>query len=217
MKRRKTYYIYFSKKEDENLEEYGSNSHKAKEIVPIPEKKAEPVVSGTATVQKKTGFGKFANSIFAEDLHNVGSFILNDVIKPYIQKIILDVVNNGMSMWLYGKGASSQSGVTATKVSYAEYFKKPVGESGQAVSSNAFDYNNILYPTRGDAEAVLIGLQDMIDQYKRASVADLYDLSDIPAPDYTANKYGWYNLAGSQIYRNREGYTLKLPKVTVIN
>ena len=56
-------------------------------------------------------------------------------------------------------------------------------------------------------------MEDLLDQYKLVSVADLYDLVGISG-DYTDNKYGWTNLRNARVERLRyeDGYILKLPK-----
>jgi hypothetical protein len=76
------------------------------------------------------------------------------------------------------------------------------------------DYDNIIFDNRGDAEAVLTSMEDILDQFGCVSVADLYDLADVAAPNYTVNNYGWTNLANAQVLRCRDGYIIKLPKVT---
>lgn len=200
--------------------EYQSNSHRSKETAneSIPEKKVGPVISGTAMAQKQTGFGKFAKSIIAEDINSVGNYLLTDVLIPSFKKALADIVTNGIDMLLYGKsGVSNSSRVTASKVSYSNYYMKPAEPSRQVPSGSVLDYDNIIFSSRGDAEAVLTSMDEMVDRYGVVSVGDLYDMADVSTSNYTVHKYGWTNIRSAQVVRVRDGYMIKLPKATPIN
>lgn len=201
------------------MEEYRSNSIKSRETVTAsaPEKKVNPVISGGATTQKKSGIGKFTSAIITEDLHSVGSWIFSEVMIPSFKKVISDIVTNGIDMLLYGKASGPSRGSTASRVSYGNYYQRSSSEPLRSGSSNnSFDYDNIIFSTRGDAEAVLTGMEDLLDQFETISVAEYYELADVACPSYTANKYGWTSLKGAQILRCRDGYLIKLPKVIVL-
>ena len=201
------------------MEEYRSNSHKLRDgaVEPVvPERKLDSVVSGQAVVQKKTGFSKIASSIIAEDARNVGAYIVTDVLIPAIKKSLDDIVSNGIHMLLYGRAAESRSGSLASKISYSGFYQKSYNDRERQVDTSAFDYDNIIFSNRGDAEAVLSSLDDIIDSYGVVSVGDLYELSDIAAPSYTVNKYGWTNIRSAEVIRCRDGYMLKMPRATVL-
>ena len=200
------------------MEEYKSNSNKTRDgaLEPVSEKRLGPVVSGSTTTQKKSGFGKFAENIIAEDAKSVGSYLLTDVLLPAVKKSIDDIVSNGIHMLLYGKAAESRSS-GISKISYNSYYSgRGLSEPVRAGSNSAFDYDNIIFENRGDAEAVLVHMQDILDQFGQVSVGELYDLADVAAPSYTVNKYGWTNLRNAQVLRCRDGYILKLPRAVMI-
>ena len=67
-----------------------------------------------------------------------------------------------------------------------------------------------------EAEEVITKMDELIDTYGMVSVADLYDLVG-KTSEYTDNKYGWTNIRTAEVIRVRDGYMLKLPKVTPIN
>ena len=46
---------------------------------------------------------KFADVFISEDVNNVKSYIVMDVLVPAIKKAISDIVTNGIDMILYGK------------------------------------------------------------------------------------------------------------------
>ena len=209
--------ILFFKKEDDGLEEYRSNSHKLRELpeTVTEERKLEPVVSGQAMAQKKTGLGRVASSIVTESFSSLGNYLLEDWLIPAVKKTIDDLFSNGIHYLLYGKSAEPKSGTLASKISYSGFYQKPYG--GQStMSSSVLDFENIIFSNRGDAEAVLTAMDDIIDRFGVVSVGDLYELSDVQAPSYTVNKYGWLNIRSAEVIRCRDGYMLKLPRPTVL-
>jgi hypothetical protein len=199
------------------LEEYKANSNRARdgELGPIQNKKLGSVVTGHAETQKKVGLGKYTGSIISSDLKSVGDFLMTDVLIPSVKKALADIVVNGIDMLLYGKSGMTKSNSSVSKVSYSNYYNRPYNEPVRAGSNgNSLDYDNIIFDNRGDAEAVLTSMEDILDQFGCVGVADLYDLADVAAPNYTVNNYGWTNLANAQVLRCRDGYIIKLPKVT---
>lgn len=70
------FYIFL--KGDSPMEDYKSNSHKAREKeskrAEAPPKKVEKVVSGIAKVQKKSGVQKFAGALVSDDMEKVKSY-----------------------------------------------------------------------------------------------------------------------------------------------
>ena len=202
------------------MEEYRSNSHKLREAPTsstTEEKKLEPVISGSAVAQKKTGFSKFAGSIVQESFSSLGQYIVEDWLIPAFKKTVYDVFSNGMHYLLYGKSAETKSGSLASKISYSGFYQKSYGESSSTpVSNPVFDYDNIIFSNRGDAEAVLSVMDDCIDVYGVVSVGDFYELSNVAIPSYTVNKYGWTNIRSAEVIRCRDGYMIKLPRAMAL-
>lgn len=198
------------------MEEYSSNSHisRDKNNEPIPEKKVEAVVSGSATTKKKSRWHKFREAMVSEDSANVKSYIFMDVLIPKIKEALSGIINGATDMILYG-GSNKSKKPTASKVSYRSYYERPEREP-IVRAREVFDYDDILFETRGDAEAVLSAMEDAIAQYRVVSVGDLYDLADISTTNYTIHNYGWTSLRGAEVVRVREGYMIRLPKALPI-
>ena len=201
------------------MEEFSSNSHVLretyKEETKLPEKKVESVVTGGTTQKKRGRLRRFADALVSEDASNVKSYIFMDVLIPKIKEAISGMVTGSIDMILYGGNRSSKKS-PASKVSYRSYYDMREERSTVRAKDN-FDYDDIIFDTRGDAEAVLQSLEDIIDQYGVASVGDLYDLADISTTNYTINKYGWKNLRSAEVIRVRDGYLIKLPKALPID
>ena len=98
------------RKGDNLMEEYKPNSHKSKEEQKnlVPEKRVEKVISGTVKSKKKSEMQKFADVFISEDVNNVKSYIVMDVLVPAIKKAISDIVTNGIDMILYGETGKSK-------------------------------------------------------------------------------------------------------------
>ena len=198
------------------MENYPSNSHKAREEV--AEKKVEKVVSGKTSTKKKSGMRKLSDTFLSEDVSNVKSYIFSEVLLPAAKKLVSDIVTNGIDMLLYGKIKNKKG--NSSKVSYSRYYDDRRDRSRDyrsPVVRNNFDYDEIIFETRGDAEAVLDAMYDILNQYKVVSVAELYDLASITTHNYTCNNYGWIDLRGSSVVHVRDGYILKLPRALAID
>ena len=202
---------------------YPSNSHKARE----EQKAAAPVQKQITKVAKgpvktkKNEIRKFADIFISEDVTSVKNYIFMDVLVPAIKKAIYDIVTNGIDMFLYGgtgKGKSSSSG---SKVSYRSYYEKNNAPNNYRGSenvrnNNAFDYDDIVFNSRGEAEAAKQQMQDIVARYGIVTVNDLYEMTPLTAP-YTSQKYGWMDVSNVEVARVRDGYILKLPRAVPID
>ena len=195
------------------MENYPSNSHKTREQ--NTDKKVEKVVSGKTSTKKKSGIRKLSDTFLSEDIGNVKNYIFAEVLLPAAKKLVSDIVTNGTNMLLYGEIKNKKG--NSSKVSYSRYYDDRSRDYRSPVVRNNFDYDEIIFETRGDAEAVLDAMYDILNQYKVVSVAELYDLASITTHNYTCNNYGWVDLRGSSVVRVRDGYILKLPRALAID
>ena len=97
--------------------DYKPNSHKYKEEqknLSTDRKKVEKVVTGKVKTKKKSEASKLKDVFISEDVSNVKSYILMDVLIPAAKKAISDIVSNGIDMILYGetRGRKSSSGAS---------------------------------------------------------------------------------------------------------
>lgn len=195
------------------MENYKPNSHKSREEQADAyreRKKAERVVSGTAKVKQKNEIRKIADAFVPEDVSNIKSYFIWDVLVPNAKKAILDIV----CMCLNIDDPSYKRKSTGSKISYRDYYDR--GDTRRTSSdsrrSSRFEYDDIVIPSRGEAEAVLSQMDDMIERYRFVSVLDLYDICGLDSPPYTSDKYGWSDLRTARVVPVRDGYILKLPR-----
>lgn len=207
------------------MENYKPNSHKYKEEQKqkkeqLEKKKVEKVISGKAKIKKKSEATKLTEKIIStEDVGNLKSYLLEDVIIPTIRNTIWDAITNSLDMILFGGTGRSRRKSLSSKVSYRDYYdEKKRGSSRLSERKRSgYDFDDIILETRGEAEEVLERMDELIETYSFASVADLYDLVGITC-DYTDNKYGWTNIRNAEPIRVRDGgYMLKMPKALPID
>ena len=197
------------------MEDYKSNSHKYREEQKqkaLEEHKVQKVVRGVAKTKKKSGVAKLADVFISEDIYNVKDYLIQDVLVPTAKKAIL----GAMDMVLNGGSVSSRR-TSSDKVSYRKYYddrrdddRRPTGVRKR------FDFDDIVFETRGEAEAVLDQMYDTIKEYGFVTVAAMYDMADLTQP-FTSNKYGWTSLRTAEVVRDSDGYTIKLPKAMPID
>lgn len=198
------------------------NSHKRREeakqtqVQTTNGKRAEKVVHGKVKT-KKNDMRKLTDIFIAEDAANVKNYILMDVLVPAIKKAIYDIVVNSLDMSLFG-GRGNGKRPTADKVSYRDYngvSRRDERSYSSSRTTSGYSYDDIVLETRGEAEAVLSRMDELMEEYQIVRVADLYDLVGMTG-EYTDNKYGWTNIRNAEIVRTRDGYMIKMPRALPI-
>lgn len=183
------------------------------------EKHVEKVVKGNAKIRKKPVAKRMGEAIVGEDIQEVKSYLIWDVLLPAVKDTIAELVKKGIDAVLYG-GTSAPPNVrrrgSASRPSYSDYYdrdrrredrRRPRKPNRRAVHS----FDDILFEDRFDAENVLSCLIDITMNYGMVSVADFYELVGEEA-QYTDNKYGWGDLGDAQVVRTRDGYVIDLPR-----
>lgn len=203
------------------MQDYKPNSHRFKEEqkkAALEEKKIEKVVKGKVQTKKKSKLGEMSDAIISEDARNVTTYILMEGLVPTIKKAIVDIGTDALNIIFFGE--ARRGTITSTNANYVSYsrFSEPRDRFAEPERrhSTRFDYDNIVFETRADAEAVIEQMIDIIDRYGLVTVADLYDMVDMSHP-FTSNDYGWTSLRNANVDRVRGGgYVLKLPKAMPI-
>lgn len=200
----------------DNLPDNSHTGNNAKKE-PVEPKRAEKVVHGKVKT-KKNNTRKFADAFITEDAANVKNYILMDVIIPSIKKAIYDLVVGALDMSLFGGHGSGGKRPTSDKISYKDY--NGISKSSDRFSystrtPSGYSYDDIVLETRGEAEAVLMRMDEIMEEYEIVRVADLYDLVGITG-DFTDNKYGWTNIRNAEVVRVHDGYKIKMPRAIPI-
>lgn len=192
-----------------------SKSHK-----PAAEpKKVEKVVTGDV-VQRKKPLGKRLSETFVGgDLRSTVQYVFFDILVPAARDTVADAGSQGLERLIFGeaRSVSRRTGRAAQHHTSYDRFSKSRPDMRQAEerqlsrrARGSHDFGEILLATRVEANEVLNRLNDLVDRYTSATVADLYALVGITG-NYTDDKWGWRELNAAGITRVPRGYVLDLP------
>jgi hypothetical protein len=210
---------------DENPlhKDYRSNSNASKETTPEPERKVEPVISGTAVQRKKSLGRRIAESFKGEDTQTVGQYLLFSVVIPQIKDLIYDIGEGALRRLLNGDTARGYTGGVKSAggkryVSYGSASTQGAVSKAGAQNSQqrerSDDFEDIIVETRGDAQEVMDKMANLIETYGMASVNDLKSAVGLTGK-FTDDKWGWITMGGTDIRRvggATPGYVLIFPR-----
>lgn len=192
------------------MEIYKSNSDASLNTeVEVKDVKQGVVVSVPAQIKKESFLHSLKREIISDESRTIGDYVLHDVLVPSFKRTIVDIV-----CMIFGdsRGGARRVSSNAAKVSYSGYYDDRNQNYARAQTSK-FDYDEIMYNTRGDAELVIQRMFELLNDYGRVTVNDLYDLSGITTSNYQTNKYGWTNLGNPEARSVYGGWVIAyLPK-----
>lgn len=206
------------------MEEFPNNSHTPKPTRRQAEeetRRVKKVVTGEVVQKKKSPGRRFTETFFGGDAQGVVSYIMLDVAIPAAKDMLYDMVSQGVERTLFGevRTSSRRTGIRPGSVNgYTPYHSmsrrpsrdEPRREIGRRARAT-HDFRDIVLGTRREADLVLEGLDELIERYQSATVADLYDLCDIDRV-YTDTKHGWLDLRDARVKRVHDGFLLDLPR-----
>lgn len=196
--------------------------------------KIEKVVTGPVIQRKKSLGKRLAETFGGGDAKGVGHFVVMDVLLPAAKDMVADAVSQGIERMVFGETRSGGRRTSSRPVSGGSSFTSYNRMSGNSVSSSIrrdpretrdetrapsisrqarrnHEFGELILATRAEGNEVLERLFDLVSQYGVASVNDLYEMLGVTG-DYTDEKWGWEDLRGAGVHRNRNGYVLDLPK-----
>lgn len=194
---------------------------KKEEVIP------EPIVVSGVSKKKKT-FGMKAKELFVkEDAKSVSQYLFGDILIPAFTNTVLDMIKNGAEMMFLGRtrGPSRSRYEYGGRIRYENYYDRDEAYYGSRrpqyagpVTTPTYSYDEIVFESRADAEAVIIDLKKHIRDFGYVTIPYLYGIIGWRS-DWTAPRYGWTNLDGPNsdyIIMSGGGYWLRLPKPTAI-
>jgi hypothetical protein len=207
------------------MEAFPSNSNKSKEVKSQQptEKKITKVTTGQVIVRKKSLGERFKNLFLSANLGSVIRYVAADVVLPGLKNMAVDTIEQSAKRAIYGDSGPSRRrsmDPTQPRVSYNTPVNR--GYSGrstmlphqppqyQPTRQRSQSANEIILANRNDAEMVVRGLKDILDQYDSVSVADLYELIEAPAA-HTDHMWGWIEFPYLNVRQIREGFIIDLP------
>lgn len=185
-------------------------------LVQKPEESRKEIrqVTTGKVYEKKPGIGKkMADTFLGDDVENVKSYLIMDVVVPAIKDTIVDMVCSGVEM-IFGVGRrggrSFRSYTNYSNISYKERDRER--RDRRRERTRDYDEREIVVETRQEAEDVIFQLAELCEQYGMARVADLYELVG-KTGDFQSQKWGWESVAQARAVRVRGGgYLIDLPR-----
>ncbi len=178
---------------------------------------SKPIVKGKE--KKQSDFNKVVKLFIADDTSTMKERLRDEVFIPAIKGLLTDTLDSVL-YGITGSKRSKVSGSSAGTVAYNSIYNgiknKQTKASEEISRRSVYEIKTIEFDNRGDAEAVIESMCEMIEAYQSVCVADYYDLVGVTGK-FTDNKYGWTSLQNASINRSRGVYTIILPKVKPLN
>lgn len=188
------------------------------------EERISPTPITTAVKVKQPLLKRMGKAIFGGSDEEGGSGFMNylthEIIIPSIQNIIVESVQNGIQMIVYGeRRGPSGNRYYDNRSSYTNYqnaYRPKYNDRNSRVVREAnLGFEMYEITNRDNAQTVRDTLLEIADSYNYASVGDYYDLINIKT-NYTDNSFGWSydTLCGVRILPIDGGrtYRLNLPR-----
>jgi hypothetical protein len=186
--------------------------------------KVEQVVTGKVVQKKPNVFKRAARGMVADDVTNVGDFVVTDVLIPAVRNLMYDIISQGTHRVLFGTARGRRTGlnigsagpVSSLKTAYNRVTNEPDPVRSISREDRAqHNFDELILETHSDAMGVLESLFARVERYGSASVADLYDYMGVTG-GFTDQRYGWTKLDGADVRQTRRGFILDLPRPTVL-
>lgn len=184
---------------------------------PVSDKPAiKPVVDAKVVVVKKRGIGSKIKDLFiAADFRSVMQFVGQEVLLPAARGMIVDSVQRGVERLTYGEARSRRTGPGASRVTYNQpvqrEWREPRTRPPDRTRFPRAGRRDIFLPSREEATLVLDEMFDILGTYEVVTVAQMNELMGLPS-SHVDNKWGWYDLRGSEVRPAREGFYIDLPQ-----
>lgn len=203
------------------MQDFPPNSRKAKETE--PREQIKPVTTAE-TVRRKHGLGrKFKDTFISGSGKDAVAYMVEDHLVPEIKAMVVNALQDGIERLFNGDrngrprpGRSSWMNSNVGHVNYQGMSTTSKPSTPKSVSSKArarHAFDEVVIPTKHEANEVLDQMYDILSRQGEVSVADLYALTGIRA-EHTDMKWGWTTLRGSRSVEVRKlgGYLLDLPE-----
>lgn len=201
-------------------DQFPPNSNSRKEVTP-KKPRAEKVVKGRVIRKKRSMSSRLKDIFVEENVDSVGTYLMVDVLIPAAKNLLVDMVTEGVQRMTFGdsnkrysrpssssnRGYTSYSSMSKPSYSAGSSSRREVNHHTRATHS----FDDIILPTRGEAETVLDRMLGRLDQYDLVTVSDFYDFLDVTSQP-TDENWGWTELRGlCRIKRVSQGYLIQLP------
>lgn len=205
------------------MQDFPANSQKAR--AEQPREKVEQVTSADA-IRRKRGLGqRFKETFMPGDARSVSEHVVQSVILPGIRDLLFNTLSDGIERMFFGDTHRPRTPPTSStaygRVDYPTPYNRMSASATRpqspqrSISRGArarHNFDDLIIPSRQEAEEVLDRMFDMLSKYGRVEVSVLYELTGIQS-SHTDMKWGWTDLMGAKAVRLRNGgFLLDLPE-----
>lgn len=152
--------------------------------------KVNPVVKGTATLQKESFGAKVRKMFFPGDIRDIRKYAVESILIPAIKDGALAL----MQLALYGtvtrRSNGGMVGQQRTNYTYISSNNQQASSVITPKERTTHNFQNITFATYDDAEQVISTLLDLVSRYGSARVTDFYDAANIDC-DWASVNWGW--------------------------
>lgn len=200
--------------------DYPSNSHASRERTSdVRRPRIQKVVSGRVRTRERSLGSRLSNHLTGgEGYQSILEYVLINVVLPGIKDLFYDSFMDGLHRALFGDGGGSRRrsggnrGFTPYRTISESKSTTSIRRGSEERARPKVDgIKEIVCDSRGEAELILDGLQELIKEYDHATVADLYDAAGMTS-SFTHAKWGWETLRGANVRRVRDGYLVDMPR-----
>lgn len=201
------------------MTEFPSQSHKAREPREI-----QPVTVTPGRIRKAPPGRRILATMFQGDLKTTFASMIWNTFFPNLRDNLTDAIHDGVETLFHGDGGGYRSrGRGSSRFSTGSQISKHNPDRALGSRSERFTRedreqqrtNIVELDSRAEAEEVLNALNASIDQYDAVTLAEFYQLVELPTA-HTDFKFGWTDLGGTSIVASRGFYYLDLPPVITL-
>lgn len=199
------------------MEKIASEAHE--NAVVEQEESDRKVIAGTVKKRRRSLFKRFGDIFFTEDVGDVKTYLIYDVLIPAVKENIAELINSAVSMIFFGEASRRRTGkpivgsTTGSRFNYNAISQPARKERmpNYARSSMARDFDDVAFESRAEAELVLDQMLDAISNYGQVTLLDFYDFCGMSTSSTDA-KYGWTDLHTARVVGSpSRGYSIDLP------
>lgn len=189
--------------------------------------KREKVISGAASLKKKSLGQKILETFIPGDIRDVKSFAWNEIIVPAFRRTLDEFISQGAHQLFFPGDTSRRSSRydSSVRASYdynRQYRSRDRDYDRDRRPTNRwaddFDLERVSFSNRTDAEMVLSSMENVLADYPFVRVSDFFDFAGISTDNYQTADYGWTSLREATIHRDMNGeWYISFPRVMPID
>lgn len=186
-----------------------------------PRQPQKPVIAGVVAV-KRPATRRFLDFVFAESPKAIAAKIGRELLVPRAKVAFLDAANGFLSGMLLGQNGGinmlGQSTMRGGGMNYQAISSgmTPMAQAMAVTQAQTnMGYQDLVVPTQHDAEILLSNMFALLNKFNAVTVADLKEMANMTT-SISDNSYGWRSLDGARIVAERNGFSLQLPKPTIV-